>query len=98
MQRGPSWQATVVAIALIALTGYMFGEAVHSSNFTTIWAAVGILVGGVVGVVVGAIPAFFFRADATTNRKKADALQTVADEQTVKKAAALAPDVFPGIS
>jgi hypothetical protein len=60
----PSWPSAVVAVAFIALVGLMFYVAVDH-DFATIWAGVGT----VVGVVTGAIPSYFFHAEA----KKANA-------------------------
>jgi hypothetical protein len=57
---GQSWPSAVVAEAIIALVGLFFWKTVDSDDFTTIWSAVGT----VVGVVTGAIPAYFLRQDA----------------------------------
>jgi asparagine N-glycosylation enzyme membrane subunit Stt3 len=56
----PTWPAAFVALGFLALLGMMFWRATDSNEFTTIWASIGT----VVGVVVGAIPSFFFKAQA----------------------------------
>ena len=81
---GPSWQSAVVAIAIVALVAFMFKEAVDH-DFTTIWAAVGT----VVGVVTGAIPSFFFKQQAQQAQQEA----TAAHEDAKVYAAAADPNV-----
>jgi hypothetical protein len=49
-----------VALAFIVLVGVIFWRAIGSSNFSTIWAGVGTIV----GVITGAIPSFFFARTA----------------------------------
>jgi hypothetical protein len=93
----PSWQSTVVAVAFIALVGVMFWKAVDSEDFATVWAGVGT----VVGVVVGAIPSFFFKAQADAAAARADkanarerAITSIASEAQVNAARALDQEAF----
>jgi uncharacterized membrane protein YdjX (TVP38/TMEM64 family) len=65
--QGNLWPATIVALAFIGLVGVMFWRASYSSNFSTIWAGVGT----VVGVITGAIPSFFFARTANTATNQA---------------------------
>jgi hypothetical protein len=58
-QAAPSWQSTVIAVALIALVGAIFivvylGDGVEAA--LKAWAAVGTLI----GVLTGAVPTYFF--------------------------------------
>jgi hypothetical protein len=79
---GPGWPSAVVAIALIALVGVMFWAAVDSDNFSEIWAAVGTIV----GVLTGAIPAYFFRKEAAQAEAKASAIAAEAPAEAVDAA------------
>jgi hypothetical protein len=76
----PSWPTTVVALAFIALVGVMFWRATDADNFATVWAAVGT----VVGVVVGAIPSFFFKAQADIAQDRAKDAQSLAMDEARK--------------
>ena len=67
MNDKPSWQATVVALGFLGLVGVMFWRAVDT-DFATVWAGVGTIV----GVVTGAIPAFFFHSQAKSALATAD--------------------------
>ncbi len=100
----PGWSTTVVALGFLALVGVMFWRATDSADFATIWAAVG----SIVGVVVGAIPSFFFKAQADTAQatakstqdqmvkeaQKAQLLAGAADHQLVEKIKADNPELF----
>ena len=82
--QGNLWPATVVALAFIGLVGVMFWRATYSSDFSTIWAGVGT----VVGVVTGSIPSFFFArtASAATNQARiANEQARIANETAAKK-------------
>jgi hypothetical protein len=86
---GPSWPSAVVAVAVIALVGVMFWRAVDA-DYEKIWAGVGTIV----GVVTGAIPAYFFRQDAQQANAKAQALSAVASKDQVQEAREFAPAAF----
>ena len=86
----PSWPSTVVAVALIGLVGVMFWKAADSSDFATIWAGAGT----VVGVVVGAVPSYFFKQQADRATRKADALVEAGGSEVVTNARAIAPNAF----
>lgn len=76
MNTGPSWPSAVVAVAFIALVALMFYVAVNSTNsFSTIWAAVG----SIVGVVVGAIPSYFFAQQAQQAERRASTIAGAVD-------------------
>lgn len=58
-----SWQATVVAVALMAFVlGVLWLGLAYGATFSQTWAALGT----VVGVLTGAIPSFFFKRQADT--------------------------------
>lgn len=76
------WPATVVALAFIGLVGVIFWRATDSSNFSTIWAGVGTIV----GVITGAIPSFFFAQTANSATNQA----SVASAEAVKRGAQVA--------
>lgn len=60
----PSWQSTLVAIVVVLLAGGIFMavfEKSGTSDALKVWAALGTLV----GAVVGAMPAYFFGAQGT---------------------------------
>lgn len=62
---GPSWQSTVVAIVVLLMAGGIFVavfEKEGTDDALQVWAALGTLV----GAVVGAIPAYFFGQQGTT--------------------------------
>jgi hypothetical protein len=85
-----SWQSVVVAVSMIALVGLMFYEAANSSDFSTIWAGAGTLV----GVVTGAIPSYFFHQEAKTANAKTNALSSAAGDDVIDRARQLAPHAF----
>jgi hypothetical protein len=89
MNSGPSWPSAVVAVAIIALVGVMFWKAVDE-DFQAIWTGVGT----VVGVVTGAIPAYFFRVDAQKAAARAEAISAEAPAEAVEAARAKAPQAF----
>lgn len=58
-----SWKSTILGIAFLAFVfGVLWLGLDHSGNFSTIWAALG----PVVGVVTGVIPSYFFKQQADT--------------------------------
>ncbi|KRB43022.1 hypothetical protein [Terrabacter sp. Root181] len=62
------WPAAFVALGFLALVGLMFWRATADmANFDKIWLAAG----PIVGVVVGAIPGFFFAQNARNDQKNA---------------------------
>lgn len=68
----PSWQSTVVALALIILVGGIFIVVFEKNGVDAglkVWAAIGT----VVGVLTGALPTYFFgRASAVAARTELD--------------------------
>jgi hypothetical protein len=89
MRDSSDWPAAFVAVAFIALVGVMFWRAVDK-DFATIWAGVGTIV----GVVAGAIPAYFFRTEAKKASARAEALAGAADPEAVENARRTAPAAF----
>lgn len=85
----PSWPSAFVAVAIIALVGVMFWKAVDA-DFTTIWTGVG----SVVGVVTGAIPAYFFHTQARKASARAEAIAAEASPDAVEAARKKAPKAF----
>jgi hypothetical protein len=85
----PGWPSTVVAVAIIALVGVMFWKAVDH-DFATIWSGVGTIV----GVVTGAIPAYFFRAEAQKATARAEAIAAEATPDAVEAARRKVPHAF----
>jgi hypothetical protein len=81
---GPGWPSALVSVAIVALVGLMFWKAVDSTNFAEIWAGVGT----VVGVITGAIPAYFFR----TQVKQANEIAAKAEQKATAIAAEASPD------
>ena len=74
MPAKPSWQATVIALAFIALVGAVFLVVyVHTgiSDAIEAWGAIGTIV----GIVIGAIPTYFFGASATRAKQETQAVQ-----------------------
>jgi hypothetical protein len=70
----PSWPSAVVAVAIIALVAFMFKLAVDH-DFAKIWAGAGTIV----GVVTGAIPAYFFHQQAQQAQQRANDANTRAE-------------------
>lgn len=68
------WPATVVAVAFVALVAFMFHEAVDH-DFATVWAGAGTIV----GVLVGAIPSFFFKRQSDKAQQNANTALLAAD-------------------
>jgi hypothetical protein len=82
MNRSPSWQSVVIAVAIIALVGLFFAVGVtqtdDTDDFLKIWGAVGTIV----GIVAGAIPSYFFKTQADHAAAQADQATTQADQAT----------------
>jgi len=85
----PSWQATVIALAFLGFVGFALWLAAYH-NFTTIWTAVG----PIVGVVVGAIPSYFFKQQSDA----AGAAAQKANSLAAAFAAAVPPDAAVDIN
>jgi hypothetical protein len=85
----PSWPSAVVAVAIIALVGVMFWKAAEE-DFTTIWTGVG----SIVGVVTGAIPAYFFHTQAQKASVRAEAISAEAEPRAVEAAREKHPEAF----
>jgi len=68
---------------MIALVGLMFYEAVNH-DFATVWAGAGTIV----GVLVGAIPAYFFHQQAQTAQRQAQLALGAMDPEQFKELAA----------
>jgi hypothetical protein len=79
----------VVAVALIALVGFMFWVAVDN-DFETIWAAVGTIV----GVLTGAIPSYFFKTQPDKASARAEAIASCARQCGGSRAPEGAPEAF----
>lgn len=84
------WPATLVALAFIALVAIILLTTLPDSGdvdgFLKIWAGVGTLV----GVVTGAIPAFFFKNEADSANARAMSAETRANDNEVEAQRALA--------
>lgn len=77
------WPATVVAVAFLAFLTVILWKVLDNDktiDFKAVWAALG----PIVGVVVGAIPTYFFAQKATVN-----------SEQASKRAEAFAAHIRP---
>ncbi len=86
---GPTWPSAVVAVALIALVGFMFWIAVEN-DFEKIWAAVGTIV----GLLTGAIPSYFFKSQADKATARAEAIAAEASADVVAAARQRTPQAF----
>ena len=88
----------VVAVAFIAVVGLIFLRATApGADFGMIWSSTS----AVVGVVIGAIPSYFFRSQAKAewarSAKLGDrntALAAAASADAVRTAMQMAPDAF----
>jgi hypothetical protein len=83
MSDSPSWPSAVVAVFLIGLVGLMFYEAVNH-DFVKIWAGAG----SIVGVLVGAVPSYFFHQQAAKANERANLTAGALDSerfQTLKQ-------------
>ena len=81
-----SWQATILAVALLAfIVAVLWIGLDHGTTFTTVWAALG----SVLGVVTGAIPSYFFKrqADTASAQGSKEAQRTAVYEAYVTKMA-----------
>jgi hypothetical protein len=67
--KAPSWQSTVIALALIGLVGGIFIAVFEKEGVSAalkVWAAIGTLV----GVLAGAIPTYFFGRSSTASAQE----------------------------
>ncbi len=80
----PSWQATILALGFLGFVSFALWLAANH-DFTTIWTAVG----SIVGVVVGAIPSYFFKTQSDLKSVEAAHAHSLA----AALAAAVPPDV-----
>lgn len=75
MSSSPSWQSTVIAVALIALVGSIFLVVYSKDGIDAAMQAWG-AVGTVVGVLTGAVPTYFFgRAANESLREQTETLR-----------------------
>ena len=80
--RGPGWPEAAVAIAFVAFTGLALWLSVDKDKFLEVWAGVGTLV----GIVTGAIPAYFFAraAQSTASQAQVTATEATATASTTQ--------------
>ncbi len=85
MNSKPSWQSTIIALALIALAGGIFIVVFEKEGIDSglkVWAVLGTLV----GVITGAVPTYFFGQQATAAaREDSRQAHKTADEEKVKR-------------
>jgi hypothetical protein len=68
MDRRIGWPTSIVALGFLALVGLMFWRATDNmAYFDKVWS----VAGPILGVVVGAIPGFFFAQSARRDQKDA---------------------------
>jgi Na+/glutamate symporter len=84
----PSWQSTIIALALIALVGGIFIAVFEKEGVDSalkVWAAIGTLV----GVVTGVVPTYFFgqRAVSTANQHLEQTKETLSQEREKREEA-----------
>lgn len=83
--QGPNWPSAVVATAFLAAVTVIFVTVYMKDGLDgalKAWGAIGTLV----GVVIGAIPAFFFRQAAQKAQENANKLMQAADDATLARA------------
>lgn len=84
-ENSPSWQSTIIALALIALVGGIFMVVYIRDGIADALKAWGVL-GTLVGVLVGAIPAYFFgQQTAAAARSESKTAKEVAGEEKRKR-------------
>jgi hypothetical protein len=84
MDQPNATQSTIIAVALIALVGVMFWRATGTTADADVFAAVWAGAGTLVGVLTGAVPSFFFRAQANAEKARADTERQHTAEATDK--------------
>ena len=93
-------QAMVVAVAYVLLIGVIAVVSLHEysvDDFLKVWAVLGTLI----GVLTGAIPAYFFAVSASNAKKEqerasaqAQTILGVAEPMVIEKAKELRPELF----
>jgi hypothetical protein len=86
--QGPGWPSAAVALGFLASITIIFVTVYQRDGIDAAIKAWG-LVGTLVGVVIGAIPAYFFRQAAEKAQDDAKKLMQAADENTIQRARAL---------
>jgi ABC-type sugar transport system substrate-binding protein len=85
-----TWQSTILAAALLVFILLVLFLGMHyGSSFSTVWAALG----SVVGVLTGAIPSYFFKQQADS----ANAQATKQAQQTTVYAEQLSPQAVQAV-
>lgn len=83
--QGPSWPSAIVALGFLAFLAVLFLVPYSRDGVDAalkVWSAVGTIV----GILVGAIPSYFFGKAAQDAQKDANALRMAADDSTINKA------------
>jgi hypothetical protein len=86
--QGPGWPSAAVALGFLASITIIFVTVYQRDGIDAAIKAWG-LVGTLVGVVIGAIPAYFFHQVAQKAEDDAKKLMQAADEDTIQRARAL---------
>ena len=66
--------AVIIGLGFLFLVGFLFWFTLRTMNTTDGFLAVWSAVGPIVGVVIGSMPAHFFRSMANTANDRADAM------------------------
>jgi len=78
--------AVIIGLGFLGLVGFLFWFTLRTMNtidgFLAVWSAVG----PIVGVVIGSMPAHFFRSAANTANARADVANARADVMSGKMA------------
>ena len=83
--QGPSWPLAIVALGFLAFVAVLFLIPYYRDGIDValeVWSAIGT----VVGVLIGAVPAYYFGKVARDAQKNAQALRMAADDATIEKA------------
>jgi membrane protein implicated in regulation of membrane protease activity len=78
--------AVIIGLGFLFLVGFLFWFTLRTMNTTDGFLAVWSAVGPIVGVVIGSIPAHFFRSAANKADARAEVANTRADEMSGKMA------------
>lgn len=78
--------AVIIGLGFLFLVGFLFWFTLRTMNTTDGFLAVWSAVGPIVGVVIGSMPAYFFRSAANRANVRADVANTRADEMSGKMA------------
>ena len=84
---GPNWPSAVVALGFLAFVASVFLTVYHRDGLDgaiKVWG----VIGTVIGVLIGAIPSYFFHQAARSAQKNSNALLRVVggDEEALRKA------------